>query len=86
MIYRVEVYDEFSYLVDEYRIGAWNLDHAEEYVAERMVSVYKENSPNFTFYLYEHDGASYSVESAEIEAAREEFFLSLGLDTAGAIC
>lgn len=86
MIFQVQVYDEFAFMVEEYRIGAWNLDHAEDYVVDRMVRTYGENSPNFTFHLFAQDGVSYFVESAEIDAARDEFFQSLGLDTPAPVC
>lgn len=86
MIFQVLVYDEFNELVDDYRIGAWDIDHAEDYVCDKMVAKYGESSPDYTFHLRTFDGMSLGIETADLEAARAEFFKSLGLDTADAVC
>lgn len=85
MIYNVLVYDEYGHLIDLHRIGAWDIDCAEDYTATKLVHRYGVDSLNKNFRLVAEGRLFLRVPADEVAEAREAFFFCLGLDTATSV-
>jgi hypothetical protein len=79
MIYNVVVHDEYGHPTDVYRIGAWDDDHAEDWVATRLVRTFGANAPYMSYKVFPEGELFLVVPEDEIEDARDAFFEEMGL-------
>ena len=85
MIYNVLIYDEYGHPIDLYRVGAWHIDHAEDYVSNKVVKRYGQASLDKRFLLIPEGRLFLRVPVEQVSEARDAFFEAIGLDDFGLI-
>lgn len=79
MIFNVLIYDDFGHYVEDYRLGAWDEDHAEDIVSTKLVKRFGANAPNMSFILVPEDKIFLPIPDYAVLNARDAFFDGLGL-------